>query len=117
VIQTKYRKVVKMEQCTAHGLLVDTVQGLRENQKETYMLIRDLTAEVAENNREASNTLTELKSWRESFETKQDERHEELKNIVRQLKPKKWTPQSIVGLVGAIFGGGGIATVLIFFIK
>jgi septal ring factor EnvC (AmiA/AmiB activator) len=106
-----------MEQCTAHGLVIETVQGLRENQKETYSLIRNLTAEVAENNKEASNTLTELKAWRVSFEAKQDERHEELKAIVRQLKPKKWTPQSIIGLVGAIFGGGGIATVLIFFIK
>ena len=104
-----------MEQCSAHGLVIETVQGLRENQKETYTLIRNLTADVAENNKEASNTLTEIKAWRESFEARQDERHEELKAIVRQLKPNKWTPQNIIALIGALCGGGGLATIIILF--
>ena len=32
-----------MEQCTAHGLVIETVQGLRENQKETYTLMAENT--------------------------------------------------------------------------
>lgn len=105
----------KMETCAAHGLLVETVQGLRDNQKDTYNLIRTLTKEVESNNLEASKTLTELKSWRETFEEKQDARHDELKNLLKSIKPKKWTPQNIIALIGALCGGGGLATIIILF--
>ena len=106
-----------MEKCTAHDLLIDTVQGLRENQKETYTLIRTLTADVAKNTQEMSNSITELSSWRESFEQRQDEKHNELKNMLKSMAGKRWTPQNTVALIGALFGGGGVATVLILFVR
>ena len=106
-----------MEKCTAHDLLTDTVQGLRENQKETYTLIRTLTADVAKNTQEMSNSITELSAWRESFEQRQEEKHLELKFLIKSTTCKKWTPQNTIALIGALFGGGGVATVLVLFLR
>ena len=111
-----------MGTCEAHGLLVEIVQKLEGNQKDTYDLIRALTKEVENNNLETSKTLTEITTWRESFDEKQEEkeqneraRHEEIKNILRSIKPKKWTPANIIALITALFGGGGITAFIILF--
>ena len=115
-------------QCEAHELLVEVLDGLKKGQNQLYDLDRekakemsDIKQSVARLEESTKAGFLSVQAWQESFEAKQSARDLELNGNMSKLLSmtarRKWTPKSIIALVGAIVGPTGIATVLVLFVK
>lgn len=114
--------------CDAHDLLLQNLDGLKQGQKQLYDLDREKSDKMAEIKESVARLeestkagFTAVKEWQVAFEEKQGKRDAELNANMSKLimlsSRRKWTPKSIVALIGAIGGGGGIAALLVLFIK
>lgn len=88
--------------CAAHEILYDTVLHLRENQSQTYELIRDVSEKQAKQDTAISLInagLTDIQSTQ--------------KQIIAMISKRKWTPGKIIALASALFGSGSAGYAII----
>lgn len=115
-------------QCEAHELLVDVLNGLKQGQHQLYNLDRekakemsDIKESVARLEESTRSGFSAVTAWQESFEKKQLERDADLSTNMGKLLSmtarRRWTPKTIIALIGAIVGPSGIAAILILFVK
>lgn len=115
-------------QCEAHELLTEVLDGLKNGQNQLYNLDREKAKEMSELKQSVTRLEESTKAgflavntWQESFEKKQLERDAALNvNMTKLLAAssrRKWSSKAIIALAGAILGPGGIAAILIIFVK
>lgn len=115
-------------QCEAHELLVDVLNGLKQGQNQLYNLDRekakemsDIKESVARLEESTRAGFSAVRTWQEEFEMKQQARDAELNGNMTKLLSmtarRRWTPKTIIALIGAIVGPSGIAAILILFVK
>ena len=115
-------------ECGAHSLLMQNLEGLKAGQNQLYNLDREKTTEMSEIKISVARLeestkagFSAVKEWQESFEEKQCNRDAELNEKMSKLimlsSRRKWTPKSIIALIGAIIGPTGIAAILVLFVK
>jgi septal ring factor EnvC (AmiA/AmiB activator) len=84
--------------------------------RDTQKSIADVVTEYATIKKDIEQVSDQIKSLNVTLENLRDENErqgESLAKQIRQLQPKRWTPQNIVALVGTLFGSGGGITVIV----
>lgn len=110
--------------CDAHGLLVGNLAEIKEGQKQLFDLDREKAKEMSEL-RESVARLEEStaagfsanKTWQENFESEQRARDEKILLSLSRNTRQRWTPKNIVALAGALCGTGGVAAVILLFVR
>jgi hypothetical protein len=108
--------------CDAHGILVDVLDGLKKGQIQLYDLDREKAREMSEIRESVARLetstsagFTAIETWQKAFEKKQSDRDAKIIESLSRAPRAKWTPKTIIGLVGAIVGPSGIAALILLF--
>lgn len=110
--------------CDAHGLLVGNLNEIKLGQNQLFDLDREKAKEMSEMRESVVRLETStsagfkaIEKWQNDFEKEQRERDAKiLAGLSRNTRPM-WTPKNIVALAGAIFGTGGVAAVILIFVR